>query len=1354
MNEPRRSIAEPTLDGEPPILNDRYQVRRLIGKGGMGAVYLVYDRQVGTEVALKSFPPQARRSEDLAHFEHEFLTLSRLRHPNVAEVYDFGVIEGTDDVFFTSEFIDGTDLFEFSQDLPEPELIKLVVQVCRGLEYIHSRQIIHYDVKPTNILVTRDEPPRVKIIDFGLAAEHVDEALGIIKGTVSFLAPEVATHRSVDHRADLYSLGVTLFQCVTRQLPFRGDTNLDVLRKHITDPIPDPGDFGAEVSHGLRRVIRRLLSKDPGGRYQSGNLLIRELTKICGEDFAIEPREQALTFVTNGGFFGREREVAALHEAFAQIFSWSEQSAEGAPLPSPLEQTDSGHYALSLESEPDLDAERRPTDSTRISSGRLRRQPEPAPETPEQLRHLFLVTGELGVGKSRLLREFKTHAQLRRVSVVEGHAATVGSSYEPFVEVLRGILGLYHRDPDESAAGDPLRPRHTDPLRQNLLRRYGRELEQLVPELDLSDLDLPERTRLEPVQEELRLLDSLSQFLIGYGRKRPLVVLLHDLEKSDLQAWELLATLCRNLTLVESARKLANAPPLRLQVVASFRPSELSSAQRAILDALPEAAHARLQIGPLSQDEVFALIESMLGRGSNPRKLADAIYAETRGNPFFTTEVLRSLAESGGLRQEDGRWVARCEEPGSLIVPASVSDVILSRVEHTSPDERQPLGWLAVLGRSSTLRELAELSGATTPDLAAQLGALERRQVVLSERGAGPALRYDFVHLLARDAIYQSLDPGERRQLHERCGDYLEDRVREDLGAVDLGELVRHFDQAGNRRKALEYGIRAGEQACAVHAYHRAIDLFTSAMGLLPEGSPRRRGLYLQTGDLLALTGDVAQAVGIYERVLAGSEASPLPADEHARVVRGLGQLRALQGDFDGALEVLADGALRHFGDDEHREVTAGLFTAAAAIYLRTGRYADALQFAETALSQLGDLIEGEETLEAVTVRGRALLALGEVEPAEREFRRALAIARRSNHTLRQARALTDLGSVALSTGRAAEAVERFQQALRLETRLGHAAGIARNSRALAKANQSLGHVDRALELYRRALALQEKLGAPAEQVDALTDLGRALHHVGEYTQALEALTTADAEAQRLGMLDLSARALNAEAEVRERLGDVDRARELSTEALRHASLHGDVPRERARALEILGRLELDVEAEQGEQLLHQAQALFRAQGDRSGVLRTTLALLRVFLEREETLLVEGALGGIDPEGLSLRDRAWLTYTQVGAALRLQKRIPRSLLGDIERAAGWADATRDRELAWRISAARGRVLLRLQDSGSALEAYVEAMSGLRVLCASVPEALRGSYVQHPDCQSCHLEFTDLRRRLDAEAAAE
>src|SRR5688500_7484243 len=119
---PRLRAAESDVATVSQVLNDRYEILRPLGHGGMGAVYLVFDRKVGRQVALKSFPLMARRVEDLAHFQHEFLTLSRLRHPTVAEVYDFGVIEGTNDVFFTSEFIDGKDLFEVTQGLGEREL--------------------------------------------------------------------------------------------------------------------------------------------------------------------------------------------------------------------------------------------------------------------------------------------------------------------------------------------------------------------------------------------------------------------------------------------------------------------------------------------------------------------------------------------------------------------------------------------------------------------------------------------------------------------------------------------------------------------------------------------------------------------------------------------------------------------------------------------------------------------------------------------------------------------------------------------------------------------------------------------------------------------------------------------------------------------------------------------------------------------------------------------------------------------------------------------------------------------------------------------------------------------------------
>lgn len=1382
----------------PRVLNDRYEVLRPLGHGGMGAVYLVFDRQERRRVALKSFPPTARRVEDLAHFEHEFLTLSRLRHPHVAEVYDFGVIEGSQDVFFTSEWIDGTDLFAVSDGLPEPELVRLLVQVCRGLEYIHSRQIIHYDVKPTNILVAGG---RAKLIDFGLAAQQVEEALGVIKGTVSYLAPEVARHLPVDHRADLYSLGVTVFHCVTRRLPFRGETNLDVVRRLVSDHPPDPRELCA-VTDGLAEVILRLLSKDPGARYPSGNDLIQALAGVTGERFDLEPREAALPFVATGGFIGREEESAALARAFDRIFSWREPDDPVARLPqvqppgatpgsTGFVVTTSGGLVLELDSGSRASsrlgrraapprAEEAPRSSEVATSSFA---PQPAPPAPEPvvagevpgapLRHVFLVRGELGMGKSRLLREFKTYAQLRRVQVVEGRAAATGRSYDAFVQVFRGLLGLWDggagEEPPRPEAGErpgteaPLRPQQSDQLRRRLLGRYGPELVRLFPELDRSVLPSTPRVPLAPEQEQVRLLDALAQFLVGYGRGRPLVVLLHDLEQADQETLALLHYLVRNLSLVESGRELRRRAgeedprTLRLMVVATYRPSEVEGRPQAgVLGAIAgEPVAETLVLGPLTQEGVYTLVESMLGAGSEPRTLARRLWQETRGNPYFTVELLRALVEAGRLRQESGRWVARLDDPSALAMPENVTSALLERLSRCAPAERAPLQLLAVLGRPAAIHELTALSGQDARALVPILDALEKRQVLAAEHQEA-GRRYDFIHGVARDALYGEIEPEQRLALHAACGEWLEKRAA--LGGVDPGELVRHFSAAGDRARALEYGIRAGDEARAVHSNHKAIEFYRGALALLPTGSARWRDLLQRTGDLLALVGDYDPAVEAYARLLAPDLVGRLQPAERLRAVRRRGEILAARGDFDGALEVLSAGAASVYGQDGLEREAALLFAAAAGIYLQAGRYADAVGFCEAALGQLVGVPEAEEAAQARMVLGRARLAQGETAQAEAELERCLAIRRHLGDEAGIARALADLGAVALETGRLEEAQNRFERALERESALGHAAGVAEAATRLARTARLLGEQDRALALLRRALAIHEQTGTRGDGVNARVDLARIHLGMAEYEAAREALRLAREESARLGLAAQASRAANGEAQLLLALGDEARATELANEALR---LAGDLPRQRAAALETLGRIELrggggrEVDPDAAELLLHQAQALYRAQKDRGAVTRTTLAVQELLLARGDEPLLRASLEGLEPD-LPRLDQARVLHLRVRAALRFDpgggrgaapsgaERPQRAHLGDLERAAAIAERHRDLELSWRIAWTRGRLLERLGEEESALAAYVEAMSGIRDLIGRVPPEHRASYVAHPDCVTCKEEFARLR----------
>jgi serine/threonine protein kinase/tetratricopeptide (TPR) repeat protein len=1378
----------------------------------MGQVFLAFDRQAARNVALKCFPQDARRHEDLAHFEHEFLTLSRLRHPNLAEVYDFGVDEGTGDVFFTFQFIDGHDLFEWSEGLAEDELAGLVVQVCRGLEYIHSRQIIHYDVKPSNILVRRaeDGSPQVKLIDFGLAAEQVDDALGIIKGTVSYLAPELARHLPVDHRADLYSLGVTLFHCVTRTLPFKGETNLDVVRRVVSDPPPNPRSYRPEISRGLAELILRLMAKEPSSRYPGGNDVIRVLGRCYGHDYGTEPREALLTFVTSGGFFGRDEELRSLTTAFDQIFTWAWQDDDELPeLPEPKPEDDGGAepksdsgslgFVLSASDsdhssdwglrppggEPEEVSERlhvlrAPTDrppsvlpdtassfdplgpsatysrsGSRSASGAgVEESLEEPREPPCPLPQVQLVSGEVGVGKSRLLQELKTYAQLRRAAVAEGHGSRTGGAYSAFVQVFRAILGLY---PEGGDQGKPLRPHHNDPLRRRLLQRYGAEMVRLIPELDSSAMPVAPRAQLAPEQEEVRLLDALAQFLIGYSRSRPLVILLHDLDEAGVKTLELLRYLCRNLALIESTRAVARRAggpgprPLRLLVVASYQPSAIENQpQGAVLESLlEEAVTSSVSLGPLGPEQVYQLVESMLGVGSEPRELAARIYDEAKGNPYFTVELMRSLVESEALTYRHGRWETRLESE-SLALPDDVAEVIRERARRIPSEDRGVIDLLAVLGRGATIHELSALSGDEARGLVAKLGELERRQVLHAEH-AGDAVgarRYDFIHDLAREAIYASIQVEDRLRLHLECGTYLEKRHRLGGGAVDLGELVRHFTAAGDRKRALSYGIRAGDQAGAVHANHQAIEFYGEALALLPVGSARWRDLLMRLGDLLALTGAYDQAVEAYDRILVPDVEERLGPEERARAFRRKGEVLERQGDYDAALETLSQGAFTAYEQDGLEREAAGLFAATASIYQLTGRYQDAIGFCEVGLSQLLGMPEDDEVAQLRTVMGRARLALGDTAGAEEELELVLSIRRQQGNDAEQARTLADLGEVALETGALREATERFERALEREAAIGHAAGIAKAAARLARSCQGLGDLERSASLLRRALSIHTKSGARAESVRVLNELGRLHLMRGEYTLALEHLRRAHGESERLGLLADTARALNGEARLLAGLGQLRGASEAATEALRLASLQGDVPRERAAALESLGRVEVartedPDDLERAEQLLHEAQALFRAQKDQRGVLRTTLSVLDIFLRRGDLQLLEATLASVQDE-LPPRERAWLQLYRVRGALAKPEAPNKVLLGELERAVAVGERFADAELLWRVAQARGQLLARLGHLESALESYVEAMSGIRELRDQIPEQFRNHYVRSPQCLACREEFMDLR----------
>ena len=261
----------------------RYQILEELGKGGMGAVYKALDTQIKEEVAIKLIRPEvASNEETLERFSNELKLARKISHKNVCRMYHLER-EG-DTPYISMEYLEGQDLkdrMQKKEKLTPEETIEIAKQVCEGLAEAHRMGVVHRDLKPQNIMM--DKGGQAKIMDFGIA-RSVEAAgvtaTGVIIGTPDYISPEQAEGQDVDHRSDIYSLGVILYEMVTGTVPFKGDTALSVALKHKSQLPLDPRKFNPELSDDLNRLILICMEKDRERRYQTAKALLDDLRNI------------------------------------------------------------------------------------------------------------------------------------------------------------------------------------------------------------------------------------------------------------------------------------------------------------------------------------------------------------------------------------------------------------------------------------------------------------------------------------------------------------------------------------------------------------------------------------------------------------------------------------------------------------------------------------------------------------------------------------------------------------------------------------------------------------------------------------------------------------------------------------------------------------------------------------------------------------------------------------------------------------------------------------------------------------------------------------------------------------------
>ena len=274
-------------------INDRYQIIKSIGEGGMANVYLAYDTILDRNVAVKVLRGDLATDEKFVRrFQREALSASSLSHPNIVEVYDVG--EDNGQYYIVMEYIEGKQLKQLLKKrgkLTISEVIDIMLQISDGLSVAHDNYIIHRDIKPQNIMIL--ENGLVKITDFGIAMAMNSTQLtqtNSVMGSVHYLPPEQANGKGSTLQSDIYSMGILMYELLTGELPYKGDNAVEIALKHLKEPLPSVREKVPEVPQSVENIIIKATAKNPKNRYPDARAMNEDLRTCLDESRANEEK--------------------------------------------------------------------------------------------------------------------------------------------------------------------------------------------------------------------------------------------------------------------------------------------------------------------------------------------------------------------------------------------------------------------------------------------------------------------------------------------------------------------------------------------------------------------------------------------------------------------------------------------------------------------------------------------------------------------------------------------------------------------------------------------------------------------------------------------------------------------------------------------------------------------------------------------------------------------------------------------------------------------------------------------------------------------------------------------------------
>lgn len=654
------------------------------------------------------------------HLAQEFRTLAGLRHPNIVSVLDYG-FDRSQQPYFTMELLEGGKaLDEAARNQPFAVQIGLLLQILQALTYLHRRNVLHRDLKPGNILVIPGRlGPQVKLLDFGLALLTLgpDIQRAEIAGTIGYIAPEMLVGALASEASDLFAVGVIAYELLVGSHPLGALPIAELVQGFLGSAPIFRED--ARLSPALSAVLGRALCRDPSKRYVDAAVFAYDLARAAGRPAPPETTDIRESFLQAAHFQAREAEMDVLLSALHQAMCGRGQ--------------------------------------------------------------VLLIGGESGVGKSRLLDEFRAQALVRGARVLRGQTVREGGG--AFL-VLRDVLAPLCLE-------QPLDQLQSGVLLQ-LIPRLPNLLERMVAPAPDVDAKSAQDRALAVIERVLLRAASTPLY--------PLVVLLEDLQWAGSEV----------LLLLERLSELSKSRPLL--VIGSYRDDERPELPVAV-------SHAGvLKLKRFSKESVNRMAIAMLGSVGQRDDVMDRLYQETEGNALFLVEVLRALAEDAGQLAAVGS-----RELPARILSGGIRAVLESRLGRVPDWARPMLERAAVAGRRLDLRVLGNsraMESHSATSLEAWLAACADLSILEVSDQA-----WRFSHDKLRECLLEQIEQrGELSQLHRDVAVAIERAYGNAERDAHAAALAFHFAKAGLAEQAARYGLRAGERALNGGAPEEAVE--------------------------------------------------------------------------------------------------------------------------------------------------------------------------------------------------------------------------------------------------------------------------------------------------------------------------------------------------------------------------------------------------------------------------------------------------------------------------------------------------------------------------------------------------